>query len=56
LAFLLNAGIIASLYFDESQRIVLYTGIPVVLAIYLFYLLFLNKKDSSDLQSKSRQQ
>ncbi|WP_312516618.1 amino acid permease [Anaerospora sp.] len=56
LAFLLNAGIIASLYFDESQQIVLYTGVPVVFAIYLFYLLFLNKKDSSDLQSKSRQQ
>lgn len=54
LAFVLNTGIIASLYFDESQRIVLYAGIPVVLAIYVFYLLFLNKKDSLRLPSKSQ--
>jgi len=54
LAFVLNTGIIASLYFDESQRIVLYAGIPVVLAIYVFYLLFLNKKDNLRLPSKSQ--
>lgn len=53
-AFLLNAGIIASLYFDESQRIVLYTGIPVVAIIYLYYVFFLNKKDNKSLPSSSQ--
>lgn len=53
-AFLLNAGIIASLYFDESQRIVLYTGIPVVAIIYLYYVFFLNKKDNKSLLSSSQ--
>lgn len=44
LAMLLNAGIILSLYFDESQQIVLYTGIPVVLLIYVYYLLVHSKR------------
>jgi len=44
LALVLNFGVIISLYFDESQRIVLYTGIPILIAIYLYYLLFLDKK------------
>ena len=46
LAIILNLGVIISLYFDESQRIVLYTGIPVLVGIYLYYLLFLNAKKS----------
>ncbi len=46
LAIILNLGVIVSLYFDESQRIVLYTGIPVLAVIYLYYVLFLNKKKS----------
>lgn len=44
LTLVLNFGVIISLYFDESQRIVLYTGIPILVAIYLYYLIFLNKK------------
>jgi len=43
-AMLLNVGIILSLYFDESQQIVLYTGIPVVVFIYLYYILVHSKK------------
>jgi arginine/ornithine permease len=44
LALVLNLGVIISLYFNESQRMVLYTGIPALVGIYLYYLLFLNKK------------
>lgn len=44
LAIILNIGVIISLYFDESQRIVLYTGIPVLVGIYGYYSFFLNKK------------
>lgn len=47
LAFILNLGVIISLYFDESQRIVIYTGIPILVAIYAYYHLFLHKKDQS---------
>lgn len=47
LAIILNLGVIVSLYFDESQRIVLYTGIPVLIVIYLYYMLFLSKKRKS---------
>jgi len=50
LALALNMIVIFSLYFDESQRIVLYTGIPAVAGIYLYYLLFLNKKQSATSQ------
>ncbi|HEY3426009.1 MAG TPA: amino acid permease, partial [Negativicutes bacterium] len=52
LAIILNVGVIVSLYFDESQRIVLYTGFPVLLAIYLYYVLFLSKKRNPAVQSK----
>jgi amino acid permease len=52
LAIILNVGVIVSLYFDESQRIVLYTGFPVLLAIYLYYVLFLGKKRDPAIQSK----
>ncbi|SDD86885.1 amino acid permease [Sporomusa acidovorans] len=45
IAVLLNAGIIISLYFDESQQIVLYTGIPVIAFIYLYYLFVHSKKE-----------
>lgn len=48
LAFVLNLGVIVSLYFDEAQRIVIYTGIPILLAIYAYYHLFLHKKGQSD--------
>ncbi|MEG6585795.1 amino acid permease [Dendrosporobacter sp. 1207_IL3150] len=44
LAIVLNLGVIVSLYFDEAQRIVIYTGIPVLAAIYLYYVLFLKTK------------
>ncbi len=47
LTLVLNFGVIISLYFDESQRIVLYTGIPILAGIYLYYLLFLNKKQQT---------
>lgn len=46
LAIILNLGIIFSLYFDESQRIVLYTGIPALIGVYLYYVLFMSKKAS----------
>lgn len=46
LAIILNLGVIISLYFDESQRIVLYTGIPVLICIYLYYQFFLSKRKS----------
>ena len=44
LAFTLNLVVIVSLYFDEAQRIVIYTSIPILLAIYFYYVLFLAKK------------
>jgi len=47
LTLVLNFGVIISLYFDESQRIVLYTGIPILAGIYLYYLIFLNKKQQT---------
>ena len=50
LALILNLCVIISLYFDESQRIVLYTGIPALAGIYLYYLLFLNKKHTATLK------
>lgn len=53
LALVLNLCVIISLYFDESQRIVLYTGIPALAGIYLFYLLFLNKKHLALAETKA---
>jgi len=47
LAFLLNAGVIMSLWVDPSQHIVLYTGFPVLMAIYFYYVLFMSKKQVS---------
>lgn len=44
LAIALNLIVIGSLYFDESQRIVLYTGIPAVALIYLYYRVFMDKR------------
>lgn len=44
LALTLNMIVIISLYFDESQRIVLYTGVPALAGIYVYYLIFLDKK------------
>ncbi|WP_378953478.1 amino acid permease [Pelosinus sp. sgz500959] len=52
LALVLNLGVIISLYFDESQRIVLYTGIPALAGVYLYYLLFLNKKHATTLKER----
>ncbi|CUH96515.1 Amino-acid permease RocE [Propionispora sp. 2/2-37] len=48
LALGLNLVVIFSLYFDESQRIVLYTGIPLLFAIYGYYELFLKHKVKSE--------
>lgn len=52
LALVLNVGVIISLYFDDSQRIVLYTGIPALVGVYVYYLLFLDKKDASVLSKE----
>ncbi|VBB06786.1 amino acid permeases signature [Lucifera butyrica] len=46
LAIVLNLGVIISLYFDPSQHVVLYAGIIVLAAMYLYYLLFYNKKEN----------
>ncbi|MZP31089.1 amino acid permease [Heliobacterium undosum] len=43
LAAILNIGVIVSLYFDPSQQIVLYAGIPVLLLIYGSYYVFIGK-------------
>lgn len=52
LALVLNVLVIVSLYFDESQRIVLYTGFPALAAIYLYYLIFLDKKHGATLDNR----
>lgn len=44
LAFVLNLVVVVSLYFMPDQRIVLYTGLPILIIIYLYYVLFLSKK------------
>ena len=44
LTIILNLGVVASLYFDESQRIVLYTGLPMLAFVYLYYVFFIQKK------------
>lgn len=48
LAIVLNIGVIVSLYFDESQRIVIYTGLPALVLLYLYYILF-HKKPATQL-------
>lgn len=45
LAIILNAIIIVSLYFDSSQRIVLYSGLSMVLALFFYHKLFFRKPD-----------
>lgn len=50
LTIVLNLGIIFSLYFDETQHIVLYAGTVVLLAIYAYYLLFHSKKQAEPAQ------
>lgn len=52
LALVLNLGVIVSLYFDESQRIVLYTGIPALALVYVYYLVFLDKKQTLELEEE----
>lgn len=47
-AIILNIAIIASLAFIEDQQIVLYTGIPIIIGIYLYYLIFLDKKEKEN--------
>jgi arginine/ornithine permease len=44
LAIVLNVIVIVSLYFDESQRIVLYSSIPIIGFIYLYYVFVMDKK------------
>lgn len=44
LAILLNIAVIISLYVDETQRIVLYTGVPVMLLIYAAYFMFVKER------------
>lgn len=52
LALVLNVIVIFSLYFDESQRIVLYTGFPALAGIYVYYLIFLDKKHGATLENR----
>ncbi|QJW44357.1 hypothetical protein HA075_26490 [bacterium BFN5] len=40
------------LYFDESQRIVIYTGLPALVLLYLYYILF-HKKPATQLPDSS---
>lgn len=47
LAIGLNLVVIISLYFDESQRIVLYTGIPLLVAIYAYYEVYLKHRTAN---------
>lgn len=44
LTIVLNLGIIASLYFDETQHIVLYAGTAFLIAVYGYYCLIHSKK------------
>jgi len=47
LTIVLNLGVVFSLYFDESQHIVLLAGVVFLVAIYLYYYLFLAKKKAA---------
>ncbi len=47
LVIFLNLGVVASLWLDETQHIVLYTGIPAVIATYFYYVLFMGKPQSA---------
>lgn len=44
-AIILNLCIIASLAFIDDQQIVLYTGVPVVAGIYLYYIFIHSKRE-----------
>lgn len=44
-AIILNICIIASLAFIDGQEIVLYTGLPIIAAIYLYYLFIHSKRE-----------
>ena len=44
IAILINLCIIGSLAFTEGQEIVLYTGVPVIIGIYLYYILIHSKR------------
>ncbi|AIF53948.1 amino acid permease [Pelosinus sp. UFO1] len=44
-AIILNICIIASLAFIEGQQIVLYTGLPIVAGIYLYYIFIHSKHE-----------
>lgn len=44
LTIVLNLGAVFSLYFDETQHVVLYSGAVGVVLIYLFYYFFMNNK------------
>ena len=45
IAIILNLCIIASLAFIEDQQIVLYTGVPIVAGIYLYYIFIHSKRE-----------
>ncbi len=45
LAIILNSCIIASLAFIDGQEIVLYTGLPIIIGIYLYYILIHSKRE-----------
>ncbi len=53
LAAVLNIGVILSLSYDETQHIVLYAGIVSVIAIYGYYMLFMNKKNNLSSKAKA---
>ncbi|SDF82092.1 Amino-acid permease RocC [Sporomusa acidovorans DSM 3132] len=53
LTIVLNLGIIFSLYFDETQHIVLYAGTVVLAGIYGYYRLFCNGKKEAAVQLSS---
>jgi len=44
-AIILNLCIIASLAFIDEQQIVLYTGLPIILGIYLYYIFIHSKRE-----------
>lgn len=48
-AIIINLAIISSLAFTEGQEIVLYTGVPVIIAIYLYYI-FVHSKRAQPLE------
>lgn len=46
-AIILNIAIILSLAFIEDQRIVLYTGLPLLIGIYLYFVLIHSKREKA---------